>query len=121
MLDFWGDTKSMTETITNISNYAFYRCASLTSITIPASVASIGNYAFNGCNFSTVTIDSSYAYQNAGASYNTCGYLLQGANTVYVNSALITQLGTDANSYLNANFGQPTDNGNGYYVYTRNA
>lgn len=111
----------MTETITNISNYAFYRCASLTSITIPASVASIGNYAFNGCNFSTVTIDSSYAYQNAGAYGITCGCLLEVVNTVYVNSALITELGTDANSYLNENFGQPTDNGNGYYVYTRNA
>ena len=114
-------TITIPSSVTSIGERVFYNCGSLTSITIPASVASIGNYAFNGCNFSTVTIDSSYAYQNAGASSSACGYLLQDANTVYVNSALITELGTAANTYLNENFGQPTDNGNGYYVYTRNA
>ena len=32
-----------------ISNYAFYDCSSLTSITIPESVTSIGNFAFKNC------------------------------------------------------------------------
>lgn len=34
---------------TNISNYAFYTCVSLGSVSIPSSITSIGNYAFNGC------------------------------------------------------------------------
>ncbi len=35
--------------VTNIGNYAFYNCPSLTSITIPDSVTSIGMGAFSGC------------------------------------------------------------------------
>ena len=37
------------EDVTSIGDFAFYRCASLESITIPSSVASIGGYAFYGC------------------------------------------------------------------------
>ena len=36
--------------ITSIGNYAFYNCSSLTSITIPNSVTSIGTNAFRGCS-----------------------------------------------------------------------
>ena len=35
--------------VTSISNCAFYDCSGLTSVVIPNSVTSIGNYAFNGC------------------------------------------------------------------------
>ena len=114
-------TITIPSSVTSIGERVFYNCSGLTSITIPDSVTRIDSYAFSGCNFTSVTIDSSYAYQNAGDTSNACGSLLQDANTVYVNSALITELGTAANTYLNENFGQPTDNGNGYYVYTRNA
>ncbi len=34
----------------NIGSHAFYNCDSLTSVTIPNSVTSIGNYAFSGCS-----------------------------------------------------------------------
>ena len=35
--------------VTSIGGYAFYNCSSLTAITIPNSVTSIGNWAFYGC------------------------------------------------------------------------
>ena len=37
-------------TVRFIHSSAFYRCSSLTSVTIPSSVTSIGDYAFGGCS-----------------------------------------------------------------------
>lgn len=49
--------------VTNIGDRAFYRCYSLTSITIPESVTSIGNYAFFGCSsLTSITIPESVEY-----------------------------------------------------------
>ena len=39
-----------------ISDFAFYGCTRLVSITIPSSVTSIGEYAFNGCSGLTGTL-----------------------------------------------------------------
>ena len=36
--------------VTNIGDYAFYNCDSLTSITIPDSVTTIGAFAFHWCD-----------------------------------------------------------------------
>ena len=36
--------------VTKIGNYAFYKCSSLTQITINSSVISIGNHVFSECS-----------------------------------------------------------------------
>lgn len=42
-------TADMLQGITSISNYAFYKCPSLTSVTIPNVVTSIGKYFLSQC------------------------------------------------------------------------
>ena len=41
--------QGITYDVTSIGERAFWDCSSLTSITIPNSVTSIGNFAFYGC------------------------------------------------------------------------
>ena len=43
-------TYTIPASVTTIGNYAFTGCSSLTSITIPGSVRSIGEWAFSDCN-----------------------------------------------------------------------
>ncbi len=56
--------------ITNIGNYAFYGCVSLTSVTISNSVTSIGAYAFYSCyQLTDIVIPNSVTSIGSSAFY----------------------------------------------------
>ena len=59
------------DSVTSIRDYAFERCSSLTSITIPDSVTSIGSYAFYKCSsLTSITIPDSVASIGYRAFFN---------------------------------------------------
>ena len=68
-----GVIKFATELI-SIGDYAFFKCISLTSITIPNSVTSIGESAFYRCSgLSSITIPNSVTSIGVGAFENCSG------------------------------------------------
>ena len=50
-LDYFSSIKSVviSEGITTVGNYAFYKCSKITSVSIPTTITSIGKYAFYNC------------------------------------------------------------------------
>ena len=73
------------DSVTTIGYYAFYRCAGLTSLTVPASVTSIdAQYggAFSGCkNIETLNWNSSVSLENAvRACKDKLKYIVLGGN-----------------------------------------
>ena len=74
---YLSDIKTVTivDGVTNIGEYAFFNCSSLTSVTIPDGVTSIGSYAFYSCSSLTsitipdgVTSIGAYAFAHVKTS-----------------------------------------------------
>jgi hypothetical protein len=75
--------------VTAIGDGAFDSCINLTSVTIPNSMMTIGNYAFCGCGLTSVTIPNSVT-TIGNAAFSGCGF----ASVTIPNS--VTTIGNDA-------------------------
>ena len=96
-----GNTRTsytIPNSVTSIGDFAFQYCTSLVSVTIPNSVTSIGGYAFYSCdNLTSVTIPNSVTSIGDHAfGYNFAGERVKGF-TIY------GTLGTEAERYANDN------------------
>ena len=82
------------DTVTSIGNYAFRNCTGLTEITIPDGVTSIGEGAFAGCNGLTrITIP--FVGAEKGVSSNTnFGYIFGGSSSIEQSKAVPNSLKT---------------------------
>jgi len=73
-------------TFTFIGDSAFNACGSLTGITIPNNVISIGGYAFQSCGFTSITIPAGVTIIG-NAAFSSCSRLtsinVDAANTAY--------------------------------------
>ena len=80
----------------SIPAYAFDSCSSLTSITIPSSVTSIGNSAFSGCSSLTSTVIPDSVTSIGSSAFYNCSSL-----TSIVIPDSVTSIGSGAFSYTN--------------------
>ena len=75
-------TSDMLEGYTSIGGYAFWRCNSITSITLPNSVTSIGYMAFYNCySITSITIPNSVTSIGDYAFYNVPNVVYNGSAT----------------------------------------
>ena len=87
----------ITYSVTSIGNYTFYKCSSLTSVTLPNSVTSIGELAFFECSsLTSVTIPNSVTSIGEDA-FSCCSSL-----TSITIPESVTSIGVDAFSRCSA-------------------
>ena len=48
--------RSIPASVTQIEDYTFYNCPSITSVTLPKTITTIGKSAFEKCPLATITI-----------------------------------------------------------------
>ncbi len=73
--------------VTSIGTWAFSRCTSLTSITIPVSITSIGDEAFSGCrHLKRITIPGSVTSIDIGVFWD-CKSLY----TIYISNPALSK------------------------------
>ena len=63
--------------VTSIGSYAFYKCTGLTSVTIPNSVTSIGGSAFTGCTPRTVINFSELTLKKGDSTHGNVAYFAE--------------------------------------------
>ena len=76
----WADHRSdikaivINNGVTSIGNWAFDNCQYVTSVSIPASVTSIGYYSFNYCSMTTLTFAENSSLETIGSfAFNCAG------------------------------------------------
>ena len=80
------------DSVTTIGNWAFYDCYSLTSVVIPDSVTTIGERAFFSCDsLTSVVITDIAAWCNISFGDNYANPLYY-ASDLYLNNQLVTEL-----------------------------
>ena len=83
---------SIPNSVTSIGEFAFFNCTGLTSVSIPSSVASIGSYAFQDCSgLTSVNIPDSVTSIGA-AAFSTC----TGLTSVNIGNGVLLTVGGNA-------------------------
>ena len=89
-----GTSINIKEGTISISEYAFWNCTGLISVTIPYTVTEIGSDAFGYCTgLTSVTIPSSVTSIGSGAFYETPWYNNQSDGLIYINEVLYAYKG----------------------------